>query len=91
MEFGILIISPALPIMNGHIVRLDLLYSNILSHVMWNFSSLGMLKSYLGVNKWLRETSIPMPFSSVIFESSKFSLNGLKQLSGSNIWHHVLS
>jgi hypothetical protein len=34
MEFGMLIISPVLLIMNGHIVRLDLLYSDILSRVM---------------------------------------------------------
>ena len=71
--------------------RLNLLYSDTLSRVMWNFSSLGILESCLGVNKWSKEASIPMPFSAVIFESSKSSLNGLKQLSGSDIRHHVLS
>jgi hypothetical protein len=34
MKFGMLIISPVLLIMNGHIVRLDLLYPDILSRSM---------------------------------------------------------
>lgn len=91
VEFGMLIISPALLIMSGHIVRLVLLYSHTLSRVMWNFSRLGILKGCLGVNKWPKEASIPMLFSAVIFESSMSNLNGPKQLSRSDIRHHVLS
>ncbi|CAP86959.1 hypothetical protein PCH_Pc24g00510 [Penicillium rubens Wisconsin 54-1255] len=50
---------------------------------------LGILKGCLGVNKWPKEASIPMLFSAVIFESSMSNLNGPKQLSRSDIRHHL--